>query len=127
MAVSLPTLLLAEDHPTMVGTLRALLAEDFDIVAVVPDGDELIRLAGQLQPAVIVSDVRLEGLDGISATMVIRERCPAVPIVLITASDDPRLRGAALAAGASAFLRKAEAGSLVEVLNLLLHSEHGGE
>ena len=44
-------------------------------------------------------------------------------MVLITANPDPELRVAALAAGASAFLRKVEAGSLVDALNRLLHVE----
>jgi DNA-binding NarL/FixJ family response regulator len=121
---SRPTLLLAEDHPGVVGVLSELLVKDFDIVAVVPDGEGLIELAGRLRPAAIVADIGLEGLDGISATTVIRRRYPVVPIVLITASHDSELQIAALAAGASAFLRKVEAGSLVDVLNLLLHIEH---
>ena len=118
-----PTLLLAEDHPKMATALAALLAKDFDIVAIVPDGERLIALAAQLRPAVIVADISLEGLDGISATRQIRRRSPVVPIVLITAYPEPELRVAALAAGASAFLRKVEAGSLVDALNRLLHVE----
>ena len=122
-----PTLLLAEDHPKMARVLGELLAKDFDIVAIVADGERLIALAGQLHPVVIVADISLEGLDGLSATRVIRRRSPVVPLVLITANPDPELRVAALAAGASAFVRKVEAGSLVNVLNRLLHVEQGVE
>ena len=83
-----PTLLLAEDHPKMARTLGELLAKDFDIVAVVPDGERLIALAAHLHPAVIVADISLEGLDGISATQQILQRSPIVPIVLITWGPD---------------------------------------
>jgi len=115
-----PTLLLAEDHPAVARSLRRLLGEDFDVLAVVPDGEGLIELATQLRPTVIVADVGLEGLDGISATSEIRRRFPAATIVVITASDDLSFRAAALAAGASGFLRKREAGSLVSTIEGLL-------
>jgi CheY-like chemotaxis protein len=119
-----PTLLLAEDHPDVAQALSRLLGEDFDVVAVVPDGEGLIALAHQLQPTVIVADVGLEGLDGISATIEIRRRSPAVTIVLITASDDLSVRARALAAGASGFLSKREAGSLVSTIEGLLTLQH---
>jgi DNA-binding NarL/FixJ family response regulator len=119
-----PTLLLGEDHPGVAQALRRLLGEDFDVVAVVPDGEGLIELAHQLQPTVIVADVGLEGLDGISATSEIRRRFPAVTIVVITASDDLSFRASALAAGASGFLSKREAGSLVRTIEGLLTVQH---
>ena len=60
-----PTLLLAEDHPKMARVLGELLAKDFDIVAIVPDGERLIALAGQLHPVVIVADMVHLGREGV--------------------------------------------------------------
>ena len=121
LAADRPTVLLAEDHPDVAAAFRRLLSEDFEVVAVVADGEGLIDRTQQLQPAAIVADIGLKGLDGISATIVIRRILPALPIVLITIDDD--LRVAALAAGASAFLPKHEAGSLNWILRGLLHME----
>jgi CheY-like chemotaxis protein len=116
-----PTLILAEDHPEFADYLVGILKDHFDIVAIVADGDTLVELVNQLKPDAIVSDVGLKGLNGIAATIKIREHDPGVPIVLMTASTDPDLRIDRLTAGASAFLSKIEtAHKLVAVLRHFL-------
>ena len=89
---------------------------------VIADGVMLIEQVNHLRPNVILSDVSLRGLDGISATIEIRRRHPEIPIVLMTSHDDPSLRDKAFAAGVSAFLSKtdAAAGALVAILKSLL-------
>jgi len=112
-----PTLILAEDRPEVAEYFAGVLKEHFEIVAIVADGDILVELVNQRRPDAIVSDVGLKGLNGIAATIKIRQHDPNVPIVLITASTDPDLRIAGLTAGASAFLSKIEtAHKLVAVL-----------
>jgi len=116
-----PTLILAEDHPEVAGYFVGILKDHFDIVAVVADGDTLVELVNQWKPDAIVSDVGLKGLNGIAATIKIREHNPHVPIVLMTASPDPDLRIAGMTAGASAFLSKSEtAHKLVALLRHFL-------
>jgi CheY-like chemotaxis protein len=116
-----PKVLLAEDNTAVAAALTRVLRDDFDVVDVVADGVMLIEQVNQLHPDVILSDVSLRGLDGISATVEIRRRHPEIPIVLMTSQDDPSLRDKALAAGVSAFLSKTEAaGSLVAVITRLL-------
>ena len=115
-----PTLILAEDHPQVSDQIVLLLQESF-VVWVVRDGSALIRLVDQLHPDAIVSDIILDGLDGIRATKHIRRRYPDAPIVLISVDCDDDLREAALAAGASEFVCKREMGRhLVRVLLNLL-------
>ena len=115
------TVLLAEDDPGVARALVRVLRSHFDIVGIVADGDSLIRKAHELLPDLILSDVGLEGMDGISATVQILQRHPSVVIVLLTGDPDPSLRSRALAAGASAVLSKSEELlALVAVLHSLL-------
>jgi DNA-binding NarL/FixJ family response regulator len=62
-----PRLLLAEDYAPVAAQLRALLASEFDVVAVVADGFALLGAAQALSPDVVVADVEMPGLDGIRA------------------------------------------------------------
>jgi DNA-binding NarL/FixJ family response regulator len=102
-------ILLAEDHPRVADELRRLLAVEFDVVAVVGDGHALVRAAEVIGPDVIVSDIVMPGLDGIAATEALLARRPGSRIVLISAHDDPELKGRACAAGALAYVRKFDA------------------
>ena len=97
-----------------------MLRDHFDVVDVVADGVTLIQRVHQLQPDIVLSDVGLRGLDGISAATAIHLRFPAIPVVLVTAQDDPSFRDKALRAGAAAFLNKSETGSFVDILQQLL-------
>jgi DNA-binding NarL/FixJ family response regulator len=118
---STPTLVLAEDHPLVSAALVRLLREHFSVVEVVVEGQALIDRVDTLRPDLIVTDISLEGMDGLSATRAIRRRHPSIPIVVITAQLDPAFGPAALAAGASAFLLKRNVGqALVDVLQSLI-------
>jgi DNA-binding NarL/FixJ family response regulator len=86
-----PTLLLGEDQRDVATSLVRLLGDVFDVVAVVSDGEALIERAGLLQPDVIVTDVGLQRVDGISAASEIRRRGPSARIVVISGCNDPAL------------------------------------
>jgi two-component system, cell cycle response regulator DivK len=116
-----PTLLLAEDNGSMATALQRLLRHHFRVVEVVVAGQALIDRTDSHRPDFIVTDIWLEDMDGLSATRAIRLRHPSIPIVVITSDLDPTLGSAALAAGASAFLFKTDAGALVDVLQSLIH------
>ena len=108
--MSHPTLLLADDHKETGNLLRGLLQDEFDVVAVVQDGVSLVRAAERLSPDVIVTDISMPGLDGISATSEILHRNPVARIVLITVSQDPTLVQRGLEAGALGYVLKRTAG-----------------
>ena len=115
-----PTLLLAEDRPEVARAFVRLLKVDFEMKGIVSDGESLIMLAERLRPDVIVTDIGLRGLDGISATKLIRERHPSAVIVVVTARNDAHLDRQAYSAGASAFVLKTNAHTLPDVLQALL-------
>ena len=112
--------LLAENNSMVARALVRLLSADFEVVAVVASGEDLIDQAGKLSPDAIVSDVGLDGLDGISATVEIRRRFPTIPILLATGDDVDVLRHSAIGAGAFALLPKSDLKVLVDILHQLL-------
>jgi DNA-binding NarL/FixJ family response regulator len=101
--------LLAEDHPRVAEELRRLLEPEFDVVAVVADGDALLREADATHPDVVVTDIAMPGRDGIAATGELLARHPRTRVVLVTAHDDPELVERGYAAGALAYLLKVTA------------------
>ncbi|HEY2284622.1 MAG TPA: response regulator transcription factor [Streptosporangiaceae bacterium] len=101
-------LLLADDQPLMRAGFRMILEEtdDIDIVGEAPDGAAAVRLAGELNPDVILMDVRMPGVDGIEATRQIVARDGAARILILTTFDLDEYAFAALRAGASGFVLK---------------------
>ena len=119
-----PRVLLADDHPETAEVLCGLLEPEFEVIGQVRDGLALIIAAHRLSPDVIVSDISMPGLDGISATAAILRRNPAARIVLVTAHGDPVLAARGLETGALGFVLKRDAS---EELVPAVHSALRGE
>jgi DNA-binding NarL/FixJ family response regulator len=119
-----PRVLLAEDHPRVAQELRRLLEREFDVVAVVGDGDALLREADASHPDVVVTDVVMPGIDGIAATGALLARRPDARVVLVTVHDDPELAERGYAAGALACVLKLSAArELVPAVRAVLRGE----
>jgi DNA-binding NarL/FixJ family response regulator len=117
-------LLLADDHMDTAELLRGLLQEEFDVIEQVEDGLALVSAAERLSPDVIVSDISMPFLDGISAASVILRRDPAARIVFVTVNADPSLKERGLATGALGYVLKLAAG---DELLPAVHSALRGE
>lgn len=76
------------------------------LVAAASDGVDAIDTVMRLKPALVVMDVNMPGLDGLTAASLLTEMFPAPAVVLMSAEDSPRLRAAAAKAGAFAFVHK---------------------
>lgn len=123
-ATSAARVLVADDHAAMANQLRALLEPEFDVVAIVRDGDTLLDAAAELAPDVIVCDIAMPGLDGIAATAEIRRRDPRARIVFVTVHDEPALIQQGLDAGALGYVLKLSAGEdLVPAVRAALRGE----
>jgi DNA-binding NarL/FixJ family response regulator len=101
-----PRVLLAEDHPSVAEELRKLLEPEFDVAAVVADGHALLCEAEALRPDVVITDISMPGLDGITAMERLLACQPDSRIVLVTVHDDPELIERGYAAGALAYVVK---------------------
>jgi DNA-binding NarL/FixJ family response regulator len=101
---------LVEDNEVFREALELLLGlrPDVDVVASVEDGTKVVELCRKHSPDVVVMDYRLPALDGVQATRALREACPEVAVVCLTASANPYEVDALFAAGAVACLTKDE-------------------
>jgi response regulator NasT len=100
-------ILIAEDNALLRGVLRDALAEaGMTVVAEASDGAEAVTLAEQSTPDVVVMDMRMPNVDGIEATEQIARAAWAMPVVVLSAYDEPQMIEAALAAGATSCLKK---------------------
>ncbi|GIG62606.1 DNA-binding response regulator [Longispora fulva] len=100
--------LLVDDQQLVRAGLRMLCdAEpDMQVVDEARDGQEAIRLAARTSPDVILMDLRMPGMDGVTATAQILAARPATRIVVVTTFDDDDHLYPAIAAGACGFLVK---------------------
>ena len=100
-------LMLADDHRMLREGLRRSLSEDgFDVIGEASDGEEAVRLAGDLRPDVILMDVTMPDVDGVEATRRIRRLYPDIQVVMLTMHADQSVISEALRAGASGYLVK---------------------
>ena len=112
-------ILIADDEPVIRMGLRTMLEEhDYTVVGEASDGEEAVALAAKLNPELIFLDIKMPGLDGISAASTIMARQPR-PIILLTAWSERDLVQRAQEAGVLAYLvkpvREAELVPVIEV------------
>ncbi len=100
--------LLVEDHKILREGTRELLEQtnDLSVVAESATGEEAITLCRQLQPDVVVMDVRLPGMNGVDAARAIHNALPDVRVLILSAFDDDRYIFSSVEAGASGYLLK---------------------
>jgi len=101
-------ILVADDHLIIRQGLRLILETeaDFELVGEAADGAEAIRLCEQLKPDVVLMDLRMPGMDGLTAIERLQETHPEIAVVILTTfnEDDLMMRG--LRAGAKGYLLK---------------------
>ncbi len=101
-------LLIADDHPVVRDGLRGMLSSqpDFEIVGEASTGAEAITLAKQLQPQVVLMDLRMPIGDGATAIAQIKARYPTINILVLTTYDSDADILRAIEAGATGYLLK---------------------
>jgi DNA-binding NarL/FixJ family response regulator len=104
-------ILLADDHTLVAEALKNLLEPEFNVVGVASDGRELLRLAEELRPDVILLDLNMPLLSGFDAGKQLKRMLPDAKLIVLTMSNDPGLAADAMEQWASGFLSKNSAGS----------------
>jgi DNA-binding NarL/FixJ family response regulator len=105
--MSRPRLLVADDHPMLRAALVDLLVQaGFEVAGEAADGADAVALAKELEPDVVLMDLRMPVLGGLDATRLIKDACPDIQVVLLTAFESPALQQQAEEAGCFAYLVK---------------------
>lgn len=100
--------IIADDHDMLRSGLSVFVetCQDIELVGEAANGSEAIQLCSQVQPDVILMDLLMPEMDGITATRLIRQQFPDVKVIALTSYTDEALVQAALNAGAISYLLK---------------------
>ena len=100
--------LIADDHRLMLHSIRVALEadEEIEIVAEVDSGTKVIPFIGQTGPDLVLLDIRMPGIDGLTVLERIRERYPHVKVAILSGVDDPSVIQAAFDRGAAEYIVK---------------------
>ena len=109
--------ILADDHKMILDAIKKMLAEEFEVVGTFNDGLALVEGAPDLKPNVIVLDIGMPTMNGLSAGERLKQAIPNVKLIYLTMNNDLDLAAEAFRLGATAYLLKTSAGSeLVEAI-----------
>jgi DNA-binding NarL/FixJ family response regulator len=105
-------ILIADDHEVVRAGLRALLESvaGWTVCAEVGDGRSAVVEAREQAPDVAIIDIGMKQMNGLEATRAIRKVCPQLPVLILSLHDTDQHVTEALAAGASGYVIKADAG-----------------
>jgi NarL family two-component system response regulator LiaR len=100
--------MLVDDHAMVRSGLSAFLYayEDLVLVGEASSGESAIQLCQQVQADVVLMDLMMPGMDGATATGLIREKCPQIQVIALTSFKEKELVEGALQAGAIGYLLK---------------------
>jgi|SRR5450759_1441754 DNA-binding NarL/FixJ family response regulator len=118
--------LLADDHAILIEGLRAYLSyyDDVEVVGEAHDGAEALASVAELQPDIVLMDIAMPGINGITATRLIREQYPQTRVLVLTQHEEKQYVLALLKAGASGYILKRALGS--DLINALRTVARGG-
>ncbi len=119
-------ILLADDHETVREGLKAILnsQHDMEVVAEAADGRAAIDSATHVRPDVVIMDVSMPGVSGLSATEVIRQTLPQVKVLTLSRHSEDGYLQQLLRAGASGYVLKQSRST--EVLHAIRTVSRGG-
>ncbi len=117
--------LAVDDHELVSQGMKFLLSpfDDIEVVGTALNGEEALHLCRELQPDVILMDMRLPGMDGPETTQAIRTKYPHVQVLALTTYHDEELVRRAMQAGAMGYLLK---GVTIDELAVGIRSVYAG-
>lgn len=118
-------ILLADDHPMMRRALVAFLEtqEDLKVVGQAANGRQAVQLAKDLKPHVVLMDVSMPEMNGLDATVYIRNDFPDTRVIGLSSHNDSQIEKTMLNAGASEYITKSD---IYDKLVDAIHRVHQG-
>lgn len=120
------SLVVVDDHPLFLEGLLQLFKKhpEFEVVGVAEDGQQVETVLAKGAPAIVLMDIEMPKVDGITATAAIRRKYADTKVVILTGYDNPELIFRALKAGASGYLLKnARSKEILETLHRVAAEE----
>jgi len=108
MALVGQTILLVEDSPTQIMSVRALLEEEGLDVVIATDGELGLKMAKELQPALIIMDLQMPRMNGFQVVEELKKfkATASIPIIMLSSHDDPEAQILAVQLGALEYIPK---------------------
>ena len=103
--------IIADDHTLLSDTIKNLLEPEFEVVGTFADGQALVEAGPGLMPDVVVLDIGMPVMNGLSAGQHLKQVLPKVKLIYLTMNQDPDLATEAFRLGASGYLLKTSAAS----------------
>ncbi len=99
--------LIVDDHAMVREGLRSMLStDDLDVVGEACDGREGIELTRRLRPGIVLMDVRLPDISGLTALAVIKAEMPSTAVIMVTTYENPEYLAKAIMDGAAGYMLK---------------------
>lgn len=120
------SVVIADDHAVVRGGLRALIKDDpqLELVGEASGGTEAIDLVNQLQPDILVLDLSMPDIDGITVTRHLKESGAATRILILTVHEDEGLLREAIRSGAAGYvLKRAAEAELISAIQTILQGK----
>ncbi len=119
----MPRVLIVDDHAVIRRGVQGILSTDpeWDLCGEADNGQDAIRLAGELAPEVVIMDVSMPGMNGLEATRIIHDVLPETKVLLLTLHSSSEFVRSAFRAGARGYVLKSDAeNELVRALNVVI-------
>jgi DNA-binding NarL/FixJ family response regulator len=119
----MPRVLIVDDHAVIRRGVQGILSTypEWDLCGEADNGQDAVRLAGELRPEVVIMDVSMPGLNGLEATRIMRDVLPETKVLLLTLHASSEFVHSAFRAGARGYVLKSDAeNELVRALNVVV-------
>ncbi len=119
-------LIIVDDHALVRSGLRSILDEEseLEVVGEAKNGREAVEVCRRLCPDLVLMDVRMPEMDGLTATRAVKRECPRASIMMVTLHEDPDYLFEALKSGAAGYvLKDADEDELLSAVRRALDGE----
>jgi DNA-binding NarL/FixJ family response regulator len=119
----MPRVLIVDDHVVIRRGVQGILSTypEWDLCGEADNGQDAIRLAGELAPEVVIMDVSMPGMNGLEATRIIHDVLPETKVLLLTLHSSSEFVRSAFRAGARGYVLKSDAeNELVRALTVVI-------